>query len=1073
VTLQAPASGNCESPGIEIDRAGGGKPGTEEVCDGYEVGSGSQATVEILDDDEPLVALEVVEDAAEPDSDGSFRLFLAVPAPVGGVTVKLLADGSATAGVDYARLPSEVSFAEGETSQNLVVAPIDDQEIEDTEEVRLFIVPADGYSIVSGSSPARLSIFDDDVGGASLSIAATSSASEPAGTGVFTVSLSEASDSDTTVSFTLGGTATAGTDYIEPGSPVVIAAGALSATINIEVIDDELVEETETVTVTISSDDGIPVTGDPTATINIEDDDEAPALSLSVAATSSTSEPSGTGVFTVSLSQVTESDTSVSFTLGGTATAGMDYQEPASPVVIAAGALSAAINIVVIDDDEVEGTETVSVTVATDSGIPIVGGATATINIEDDEEQPPMPGITVNPTSGLVTTEDGGTAQFSVVLDSEPTATVSIAMASSDTTEGTISPESLEFNGSNWNMARTVTVTGVDDDEVDGDVAYTIELSPAVSADSGYSGLDPADVSVVNRDTTEPEPEGGAEFTSPTYTVKEVDGMASIGIRRTGSTADALTVTFATDDENASNTAVAGEDYTSTTAEVSWAAGEEDERFVSVPVIENVDKDDSATESVSLTLSGASIETQTATLEILSEPQGPPISPEDLPPNQQQVVKVINESCPQGNNSPDFQALCTAMVVTDSQLEGPLRETTADDAAVVRSSGMQTAGIQVTAVDGRIGTLRGGGGAGFSASGFSVGLGEMSLSGGLVKSFISAFDQNTPEFMQANANANANDDDNFIDEFGRWGAWISGRVIMGDKDLTTNQLDYDFDTAGLTFGMDYRFSDSLIGGIAVGYANTDSDLGNNEGKVKTKGYSVSLYGTWFKSDKFYLGGSVGYGGNTYDHTRNVQYTIARPAAGNPAIDALPDWAFDVDQSFAADYDGRQYSAAISGGWDFGKNGWTFGPTFRIDWTSVDVDGYDEVLTRSNSGNIAQFGWAVHIDDQKYESLQPAIGFEFTKAVSASWGIFIPQGYIDVVSELSDDGILVTGRYLGDTNRVPFALETDDFTETFIRAGLGFGLVLKNNKSAFFMVDGDLGRDLLQTYYINAGFRWQF
>jgi hypothetical protein len=78
-----------------------------------------------------------------------------------------------------------------------------------------------------------------------------------------------------------------------------------------------------------------------------------------------------------------------------------------------------------------------------------------------------------------------------------------------------------------------------------------------------------------------------------------------------------------------------------------------------------------------------------------------------------------------------------------------------------------------------------------------------------------------------------------------------------------------------------------------------------------------------------------------------------------------------------------------------------------------------------------------------------------------------------VSELDDDGIIVTGRYLGDVNQVPFALQTDDFTETYARAGLGFGLVLKNNKSAFFMVDADLGRDLLQTYYINAGFRWQF
>ena len=46
-------------------------------------------------------------------------------------------------------------------------------------------------------------------------------------------------------------------------------------------------------------------------------------------------------------------------------------------------------------------------------------------------------GITVNPTSGLITTEAGGTAQFSVVLDTQPTADVTIAISSSDTSEGT------------------------------------------------------------------------------------------------------------------------------------------------------------------------------------------------------------------------------------------------------------------------------------------------------------------------------------------------------------------------------------------------------------------------------------------------------------------------------------------------------------------------------------------------------------------------------------------------------------------------------------------------------------
>ena len=47
-------------------------------------------------------------------------------------------------------------------------------------------------------------------------------------------------------------------------------------------------------------------------------------------------------------------------------------------------------------------------------------------------------------------------------------------LSSSDTTEGTVGPASLTFTTANWNMAQTVTVTGVDDAVVDGDVAYTI-----------------------------------------------------------------------------------------------------------------------------------------------------------------------------------------------------------------------------------------------------------------------------------------------------------------------------------------------------------------------------------------------------------------------------------------------------------------------------------------------------------------------------------------------------------------------------------------------------------------------
>ncbi|HUS67770.1 MAG TPA: hypothetical protein VMZ28_24715 [Kofleriaceae bacterium] len=114
------------------------------------------------------------------------------------------------------------------------------------------------------------------------------------------------------------------------------------------------------------------------------------------------------------------------------------------------------------------------------------------------------PGVTVTPTSGLVTTEAGGEDTFTVVLDAQPTSDVEIALSSSDTGEGTVSPDSLSFDEDNWNAPRTVTVKGVDDDAADGDTTYMIELAAASSDDGRYDGLDPDDVEVTNDDDETP-----------------------------------------------------------------------------------------------------------------------------------------------------------------------------------------------------------------------------------------------------------------------------------------------------------------------------------------------------------------------------------------------------------------------------------------------------------------------------------------------------------------------------------------------------------------------------------------
>ena len=119
-----------------------------------------------------------------------------------------------------------------------------------------------------------------------------------------------------------------------------------------------------------------------------------------------------------------------------------------------------------------------------------------------DNSTPPQTnaGIQVSPTSGLSTSEDGGMATFSVVLAAAPSEDVSIALRSSDNGEGIVSPESLNFSSANWSQAQSVTVTGIDDGAIDGNISYTIITDAANSADLNYNGLDPADVSVSNND---------------------------------------------------------------------------------------------------------------------------------------------------------------------------------------------------------------------------------------------------------------------------------------------------------------------------------------------------------------------------------------------------------------------------------------------------------------------------------------------------------------------------------------------------------------------------------------------
>ena len=110
-----------------------------------------------------------------------------------------------------------------------------------------------------------------------------------------------------------------------------------------------------------------------------------------------------------------------------------------------------------------------------------------------------------------------------------PTSDVVISVASSDTDEVTVSDATLTFTAANWDTAQTITVTGVDDDLVDGTQTSTVTLSVVdASSDNDFDGVADQTVSV---STTDDDTAG--------FTVSQTGGSSTV---TEGGSTDLITV---------------------------------------------------------------------------------------------------------------------------------------------------------------------------------------------------------------------------------------------------------------------------------------------------------------------------------------------------------------------------------------------------------------------------------------------------------------------------------------------------------------------------------------------------
>ncbi|XQA69621.1 putative Ig domain-containing protein [Xanthomonas sacchari] len=193
-------------------------------------------------------------------------------------TVNLTRSGTATSGTDYTGAVTSVVVPANATSASFSVTPVADTTVEPDETVIFQVANGTGYSIGNPSS-ATATIVNDDYPSASIAVSPASVAEDGSANLVYTVTLSQASPSALSIGFSVGGTATSGTDYAAVNSPLVIAAGQTSGTITVDPTPDTTVEPDETVVISLNAGSGYTVGSPSSATGTILNDNVVVTIS--------------------------------------------------------------------------------------------------------------------------------------------------------------------------------------------------------------------------------------------------------------------------------------------------------------------------------------------------------------------------------------------------------------------------------------------------------------------------------------------------------------------------------------------------------------------------------------------------------------------------------------------------------------------------------------------------------------------------------------------------------------------------------------------------------------------------
>lgn len=414
---------------------------------------------------------------------------------------------------------------------------------------------------------------------------------------------------------------------------------------------------------------------------------------------------------------------------------------------------------------------------------------------------------------------------------------------------------------------------------------------------------------------------------------------------------------------------------------------------------------------------------------------------------------------PDGSDDPgaqiDLVNTCIELENAIANSENPaadLNRLAPEELFVIADGLVDIADLQLTNINARINTIRSGNAERLDVSGLQIRMMGEQIPGSVVNAAQNSF------YSLANGGSAGADS---LENFGfseKFGYFVNGSISVGDydggaNDGTGRQQSADIRSESLTVGTDYRISDAMVIGGGLSVSRNKSDFTTSRGGSKIDTLGLTLFGTWYSTDKGYIDAVIDLGSSGYTVSRQINLTENDE---NPVI------ATGDTSALAA-------SLTLGAGRNFNRAGWEFGPYGRLSLTQANIDGYSETTNTRAEG----FGSALRINSHDVTSMTLSMGGQASTVINTRKAVIIPQirAEFETEAERSKDGI--TANFLADPSATPFTILGNERDSSYLNLGLGSSFQLPKGRSGQVFYETRLLQDNVQQHWLKLGIRFNF